>query len=62
MHQFANIKAILNFLTVFSKQLHFLLFHHDLISLVVLEVTSVNHPEIEVYIQLKYHIYEILAF
>ena len=54
LHQSSNIVGVLETLRVLPMELDTLLLNFDLVALIVLEVTAINHPEVEVYIQGKH--------
>ena len=57
VHQFTVVIAILQSGAVDPWQLYLLFFNIDLISLIVIEITSVDHPEVIINIHFKPHCY-----
>jgi hypothetical protein len=48
MHQLANINCILEPVAMFPGQADPLILYVHLVALVILEITSINHPKVEV--------------
>jgi len=57
LHQSGNVEGVLNTLGVLTMEFNALLFDLNLVTLIVLEVTAIDHPKVEIYIYCEHRRY-----
>ena len=60
MHYFADVKSIFDSLPVVDVETNSRFVDFDFISLVILKITTVDHPKVEIDVKIKSHLFSIL--